>query len=84
MNMHVQIELFGGPEDGREITLPVGAEGSPLSPLPVPSPDSSTESATGESQHVAWYQRDHRKGRGLWVYKYTNSHSVQPENHVSG
>ncbi|WP_246195766.1 hypothetical protein [Halopolyspora algeriensis] len=81
--MHVQIELFGGPEDGREITLPIGAEGSPLSPLPVPSPRGDAEPAAEGSQEVAWYQRDHRKGRDLWVYKYANSHSVQPENHVT-
>ncbi|WP_438387179.1 hypothetical protein [Actinopolyspora saharensis] len=70
MNMHARIELFGGPEDGREITLPVSAEGEPLSPLPVPAPRNS-----GEDEGVAWYERDHHRGRGMWIYRYANSRS---------
>lgn len=83
--MHAQIELFGGPEDGREITLPVGTEGTPLSPLPVPSPrtgEDAGEESEGPAEHeVAWYERHHRRRRDMWVYKYVSSHSVhQTEN----
>lgn len=75
MNMHARIELFGGPEDGREITIPVGSEGGPVSPLPVPSPSSGPEDAAPEA--VAWYQKDRLRRHGVWVYKYTNARSVQ-------
>lgn len=74
--MHTQIELFGGPEDGREITLPVSGEGTPLSPLPVPSPRTGEETEARASHEVAWYERHHRRGRDGWVYKYASSHSV--------
>lgn len=76
MKLHAQIELFGGPEDGREITLPVAGDGTPLSPLPVPpAPDSQ------EHQEIAWYERHHRRGPDSWVYKYANSNLVQePES----
>ncbi|SFT60988.1 hypothetical protein SAMN04487904_104260 [Actinopolyspora lacussalsi subsp. righensis] len=70
MNLHARIELYGGPEDGREITLPVSGEGEPLSPLPVPR-------ASEENEGVAWYERDQHMGRGFWVYKYSDSQSAE-------
>lgn len=75
MNLHTQIELFGGPEDGREITLPVTADDAPLSPLPVPTPGSTGDPHT--DQEVAWYERHHRRNRDSWVYTYANSNLVQ-------
>ncbi len=77
MDMHVRIELFGGPEDGREITIPVGTEGVPMSPLPVPFSGHDTESAGRTRFEVAWYEQDHYRDRGVWIYKYTTGHSVQ-------
>ncbi|PRW61736.1 hypothetical protein [Actinopolyspora mortivallis] len=74
MNLHARIELFGGPEDGREITLPVSTEGQPLSPLPVPAP----RSAGAEDEEVVWYERDHQRGRCMWVYKYANCQTPHP------
>ena len=74
MNMHVQIELFGGPEDGREVTIPAGPGGGPISPLPVPSPNSDADVANPEG--VAWYEKHHQRPRGVWVYKYANASSV--------
>lgn len=80
MHMHVQIELFGGPEDGREITLPAGTERGPLSPLPVPYARSGTESVEEEiGQEIAWYERHYWRDRGWWVYKYANSYTAQLE-----
>lgn len=68
MDLHTRIELFGGPEDGREITLPVGAAGGPLSPLPVPR--------DGE-EPMAAYVKDHQRPHGVWIYKYTLSPSMR-------
>ncbi|MBK0866177.1 MAG: hypothetical protein IJH84_06210 [Saccharopolyspora sp.] len=72
MDLHTRIELFGGPEDGREITLPAGADGAPLSPLPVPRDGSEPADET-----PAWYVKDHQRPHGVWVYKYTISPSVR-------
>lgn len=76
MNLHAHIELFGGPEDGREITLPVGTEGTPLSPIPVPAPrpdEAATGASAADDRTVVWYERHEHRGRGLWVYKYATS-----------
>ncbi len=75
MELHAQVELFGGPEDGREFTLPVGVDGAPLSPLPVPAQGSERDSEA--QREIAWYERYQRRGRDAWVYKYVNSNSVQ-------
>jgi hypothetical protein len=74
--MHVQIELFGGPEDGRQITIPVGAEGAPISPLPVPSPTHSPDFAGGTTYERAWYEKDHQRTSGVWVYRHSTVRSV--------
>lgn len=88
MRMHVQIELFGGPEDGREITLPAETERGPLSPLPVPYTrgDTGVDGPVGTEpceeeaeREIAWYERYYRRDQGWWVYKYANSSTVQPE-----
>lgn len=76
MNMHVQIEMFGGPEDGREVTVPLLGDGGPVSPLPVPSPLRSAEIVEADAQ-VAWYERDHVNARGSWVYRHSNVVSRQ-------
>lgn len=76
VDMHVQIELFGGPEDGREITIPLAAEGAPVSPLPVPSPQGAAE-IEDPTDAVAWYERHHRNRRGVWIYQYANVLSKQ-------
>jgi hypothetical protein len=67
--MHVQIELFGGPEDGREITIPLGPDG-PVSPLPVPSPQARETDGEDQADTPAWYERQHQNVRGAWIYKY--------------
>lgn len=72
MDLHTRIELFGGPEDGREITLPSGADGAPLSPLPVPREDSEPAA----TPPAAWYVKDYQRPHGVWVYKYTPAPSV--------
>lgn len=80
MNLHAHIELFGGPEDGREITLPVGTEGTPLSPIPVPAPrpdgEAHDSSAAEGDRTVVWYERYQQRARGMWVYKYATSQPV--------
>lgn len=76
--MHAEIELFGGPQDGRALTIPAGSAGEPLSPLPVPSPLYGPDAETAPEDAVAWYARDHCRSHGVWVYKYTNTHCVQP------
>lgn len=73
MHMHARIELFGGPEDGREITIPVGPEGAPVSPLPVPSPGADI----GSPEAVAWYRKDHCRAHGVWIFTHSNARSVQ-------
>lgn len=78
--MHVQIELFGGPEDGRELTLPIGTDGEPLSPLPVPSTHLHEMSSAGAdpspSHEVAWYEKYFRRDNA-WIYKYTTAQTVR-------
>ncbi len=71
--MHVRIELFGGPEDGREITLPIGREGDPMTPLPLPS---SPVNGEDSSDAMIWYEKDHRR-HGVWIYKYKTPQSIQ-------
>lgn len=73
--MHVRIELFGGPEDGREITLPIGTGGTPMSPLPVPSTHREEEADGSTRYEVAWYDKQHCRA-GVWIYKYTTAQTV--------
>lgn len=78
VDLHARIELFGGPEDGREITLPIGADGAPLSPLPVPS----AHRDESDSAEFAWYElQDHRGG--VWIYKYTTVHTAHQRSSSS-
>jgi hypothetical protein len=78
VNMHAEIELFGGPQDGCQITIPAGTNGEPLSPLPVPSPTYDLETWEPVDSAVAWYEREHRREQGIWVYRYTNTHCAHP------
>ncbi|WP_460960703.1 hypothetical protein [Parasphingorhabdus pacifica] len=65
MNLHARIELFGGPEDGREFVLPTGTDGSPVTPLPISSaPDEN------QDPNVAMYDRSHQRPCGQWIYRY--------------
>lgn len=76
MNLHVQIEMFGGPEDGREITIPLTDQGAPVSPLPIPSTPGAAQ-IDNSAPAVAWYERQHRNERGVWIYRHTNVLSKQ-------
>lgn len=88
MQQHVLIELLGGPEDGRELVVPTATEDGPLSPLPVPTPRNDSEldaqldpeSETAFGTHTAWYERDHRRGKQGWVYRYVTSHPTTPDD----
>lgn len=90
MHLHTQIELLGGPEDGRQFVLPASTNDGPLSPLPVPSPrnDSDFDALDTDSQaefgtHTAWYERHHQRGRQHWVYRYVTSHPSEPDGSPS-
>lgn len=66
MNLHARIELFGGPEDGREFVLPTGVDGSPVTPLPI----SAASGDQPDVDDVALYERAHQRPCGQWIYRY--------------
>jgi hypothetical protein len=68
-----EVELVGGPEDGKTATVPIGSDGIPMSPIVRPSgpPPSGSDELVGELDPVAKYERHGQDSEGRWRYLYT-------------
>lgn len=71
MELHARIELFGGPEDGREIIIPTDSDGAPVTPLPIPSPCGGDP-----AEDIAMYERSHQRPSGQWIYRHAIRHPL--------
>ncbi|MCP2258322.1 hypothetical protein LX15_002016 [Streptoalloteichus tenebrarius] len=82
----VPIELIGGPEDGRTLTVPAGRAGLPTPCFEFPGEfrpdfDAATflRAVRAGCAELTWlgYRRDSRRDDGVWRYRYTGSRTTR-------
>ncbi|SHG11302.1 hypothetical protein [Streptoalloteichus hindustanus] len=81
----VHIELIGGPEDGRTLSVPGSRGGLPTPCFEFPGEfrpdfDAATflRAVRAGSAELTWlgYARDDRRDDGVWRYRYTGSRTT--------
>lgn len=68
----VKIHLYGGPEQGRELTAPTDEAGLPIPRLTFSARPANPQLRAGRPPLLI-YERDRQRADGSWEYRYVGS-----------